>query len=228
MCVCVWLRRCMTAKLQQMQQQCLAETAASDASRTQRLVAQCCLASFISFLTFTTAAGSSTGTDSFLDAHSSNSHFRPAINLSAALLAAVKTNKLAWVVPWVTHYTQFLGHDSFAHSSSYMQQLLRQLRALHALPMLLPEHPNFGLMQLCLRCVLDDHLEQAQEIEVSEVELEGEWQAAVAQLEQLSAEGGRLSGDSRYMQLCCPALEGAHQALQVSCFSSCMLSSCVL
>ena len=206
----------MTAKLQQMQQQCLADSAASDASRTQRLVAQCCLASFISFLTFATAADTNNSTDSFLDADSSNDHFRPALDLSAALLAAVKTNKLAWVVPWVVHCLQFLGRDSFAHSSSYMQQLMRQLQALHVLPMLLPEHPGFGPMQLCLRCVLDDHLEQAQEIEVSETELGEDWQAAVSQLEQLSAEGGRLSGDSRYMQLCCPALESARQALQVS------------
>lgn len=193
----------------------MTETSASDASQTQRLVAQCCLASFISFFTFTAARSS--GSNSFHDDSNTNSQFTPAVDLSAALLAAVVSNKLAWVVPWVTQYLRFLTHDSFTHDSNSVQQLLRQLQDLRTLPMLLPEHPDFGPTQLCLRCALDDQLEQVQEIELQDkAEIDAAWQEAVAALAQQPAEKQRLSGDSRYMQLCCPALEGARQALQVS------------
>ena len=205
----------MTSKLQEMHQQCLAETAASDASRTQRLVAQCCLASFVSFLTFAAAGSTGNSSNSSLGEDTGN-QFQPGISLSAALLAAVRNSKTAWVVPWVTQYLRFLSHDSFSQTAQPVQQTLQQLRALHTSQILLPEHPAFGPLQLCLRCVLDTHFEHAQEIELCEVETDDSWQEAVTSMEQVASEAGRLSGDSRYMQLCCPALEHARQALQVS------------
>ena len=205
--------RCMSSKLQEMHQQCLSEGAASDASRTQRLVAQCCLASFLSFLSFAASASSSSTTHSNIG----NSHFLPSMDLSAALLAAVQGNKLAWVVPWMTHYLRFLADDSFAQSSGALQQLLPQLHSLHTTPMLLPSHPGFGPVELCVRCVLDDHLERVQEMQLNGEPPDASWTEALQEMQGVGGEPGRLSGDSRLMQLCCPTLEAARQALQVIC-----------
>ena len=145
----------MSARLQQMQQSALTDTSTSERARSERLVAQCCLASCLSLLTFTVHASSTSH-----DTDSSQSQYSPAVDLSGALHAALLSRSLEWVLPWVAHYLRFLGHDPAAHTSCHVQQVLRQLQALHSCSALRPCSSGFGPVALCLRSVLDDHLEQ--------------------------------------------------------------------
>lgn len=207
--VCDFFCRCMGARLQQMQQSALSEVTASSRARSERLVSQCCLASFLSFLTFTVNVSSSLD-----DGDSGKSQYRPAVDLSAALHAALLSQNLEWVIPWVAQYLRFLGHDIHAHSSGHVQQVLHQLQTLHSCTALLPQSAAFGPVALCLRSVLDAHLEQAAEVEAVEHVSDAAWLAAVHTWEE-TADLKHPIVDARYMQLCCPLLDHARQAVQV-------------
>lgn len=200
----------MGARLQQMQQATSDEPPASDRARIERLVSQCCLASFLSFLTFTANATSGEGGSG----GDSQYQYQPPADLDAALHAALLGGYLEWVLPWVTQYLRFLTHDPCAHSSHRFQQVLLRLRSLHSCKALLPQSAAFGPVALCLRSLLDGHLEQVVQIEIVESALGEAWSAALQFWEE-TADLKRPGLDVRYMQLCCPALEHARQAVQV-------------
>ena len=200
----------MRARLQQMHQSALTDSATSDRLRSERLVSQCCIASFLSLLTFTGSCGISQPHDS-----SSNSHFCPIPELYTALQAALHSNIVEWVVPWIVQYLRFLSHDVDSQHSSQVQQVLGCLRSLQSCAILLPQSAKFGPMALCLRTVLDEHLEQMAEVEIMpEVMLGGDWLKALDSW-QAAVKLSRSVLDVRYMQLCCPLLEHARQAVQV-------------
>lgn len=199
----------MNARLQRMHQSSLTEAAASDRAKSERLVSQCCLASFLSFLTFSVHAGSPAS-----DASACHAHFRPGTDLSAALYAAAVGKSLEWVVPWVVHYVRFASQDSDAQQSCCIQQLLQQLQSIQSCNALLPNSAQFGAIASCLRCVLDDHLEQSGEIERTVGEADAAWLSALQDWENTAQLQGPVL-DARYLHLCCPLLEQARQAIQV-------------
>ena len=198
----------MNARLQKMHHSCLQEAAASDRARSERLVSQCCLASFLSFLTFSVHAGSTAS-----DSNGCHSHFRPATDLNAALYAAALAKSLEWVVPWVVQYVRFASQDSDAQQSCCIQQLLQRLHSIQSCTALLPGSPQFGGVASCLRCVLDDHLEQSADIERTAGEADAAWLPALQSWNTADLRGSIF--DARYLQLCCPLLEQARQAIQV-------------
>ena len=198
----------MNARLQRMHQSSLQEAAASHRARSERLVSQCCLASFLSFLTFSVHAGIAASDDS-----GCHSHFRPATDLNAALYAAALAKSLEWVVPWVVQYVQFASQDSDAQQSCCIQQLLQRLHSIHSCTALLPGSAHFGGVASCLRCVLDDHLEQSADIERSAGKADAAWLSALQDWNTADLRGSVT--DARYLQLCCPLLEQARQAIQV-------------
>lgn len=199
----------MNARLQRMHQSSLTEAAASDRAKSERLVSQCCLASFLSFFTFSVHAGSPPS-----DASACHAHFQPGTDLSAALYAAALAKSLEWVVPWVVHYVRFASQDSDAEQSCCIQQLLQQLSSIKSCKALLPKSAQFGAVASCLRCVLDDHLEQSAEIERSVSEADAAWLSALQDWESTAQLQGPVL-DARYLHLCCPLLEQARQAIQV-------------
>ncbi|KAL3158178.1 hypothetical protein ABBQ32_011767 [Trebouxia sp. C0010 RCD-2024] len=201
---------CMNARLQRMHQSSLTEAAASDRAKSERLVSQCCLASFLSFFTFSVHAGSPPS-----DASACHAHFQPGTDLSAALYAAALAKSLEWVVPWVVHYVRFASQDSDAEQSCCIQQLLQQLSSIKSCKALLPKSAQFGAVASCLRCVLDDHLEQSAEIERSVSEADAAWLSALQDWESTAQLQGPVL-DARYLHLCCPLLEQARQAIQAS------------
>ena len=196
----------MNARLQKMHQSSLMEAAASDRARSERLVSQCCLASFLSFLTFSVHAGST--------ASHANACFQPPTDLNAALYAAALGKSLEWVVPWVVQYVRFACQDSDAQHSCCIQQLVQQLQSIQSCKALLPGSAQFGPVASCLRCVLDDHLEQSAEIDRTDSEADAAWLSALQDWESTAELQGPVS-DARYLQLCCPLLEQARQAIQV-------------
>ena len=198
----------MNARLQKMHQSSLQEAAASDRARSERLVSQCCLASFLSFLTFSVHAGSTAS-----DANGCHSHFRPATDLNAALFAATLAKSLEWVVPWVVQYVRFASQDFDAQQSCCMQQLLQRLHSIQSCTALLPGCAQFGGVASCLRCVLDDHLEQSADIQRNAGQSDAAWLSALQGWNAADLRGS--VSDARYLQLCCPLLEQARQAIQV-------------
>ena len=203
----------MNALLQQMHQSSLHEAAASHRVRSERLVSQCCLASFLSYLTFTLHAGTSPSNSN----HGSSSQMQPGTDLKTALHAAAVGNSLEWVIPWVVQYVRFVSQDSAAQQSAYIQQVLQRLLNVQRCKALLTGSPQFGPVAACLRCILDDHLERSAEVEFAEVEVEADadWLGALQGWESI-ADLRRSVLDARYLQLCCPLLEQARQAIQVT------------
>lgn len=199
----------MAARLQQMHESTVSGTTASDRALGERLVSQCCLASFLSFLTFTFTSSSS-----LHHGDGGESQYRPAVDLSATLHAALQSSSLEWVLPWITQYLRFLSHDPFAHSSDHIQQVLCKLQSLHRCTALLPQSRAFGPVALCMRCVLDDHLEQVAGVEMLNTVCDEAWQALVQTWGE-TADLRRPVLDPRCIQLCCPLLEHARQAVQV-------------
>lgn len=194
-------------RLQQMQQSSLHES--SDRARSERLVSQCCLASFLSYLTFTVHAGSAAS-----DGIAGHSHFQPMTDLNAALYAAAVANSLQWVVPWVVQYVRFVSQDCDAQQSTCIQQVLHRLRSIQCCSALLPDCARFGPVALCLRCVLDDHLEHVAAIELDHPKADAAWLSALQDWE-IAADLQRPVVDTRFFHLCCPLLEQARQAIQV-------------
>ncbi len=209
----------MGARLQQMQQSAVTEATASHRAKSERLVSQCCLASFLSFLTFAVSASSSQHDTGMTIGES---QYQPAVDLNAVLHAALLSNSLEWGLPWVAQYLRFLSHDPYAYSSQRVQQVLHKLRSLHRCAVLLPQSAAFGPVALCLRSVLDDHLEQIADIDVTEAGSDVAWQTLVKTWSE-AADLKQPVVDPRYMQLCCPLLEHARQAVQVSTDAVCKL-----
>ncbi len=209
----------MGARLQQMQQSAVTEATASHRAKSERLVSQCCLASFLSFLSFAVSASSSQHDISMMNGES---QYRPAVDLNAVLRAALLSNSLEWGLPWVAQYLRFLSHDPHAYSSEHVQQVLHKLQSLHRCTVLLPHSAAFGPVALCLRSVLDDHLEQIADIEIIEAGSDNAWQTLVTTWSE-AADLRQPVVDPRYMQLCCPLLEHARQAVQVSTDAFCKL-----
>lgn len=214
---CMPTCRCMGARLQQMQQSAVAEATASHRAKSERLVSQCCLASFLSFLTFAVSASSSQHDSGMMIGES---QYQPAVDLNAVLHAALLSNSLEWGLPWVAQYLRFLSHDPYAYSSEHVQQVLCKLRSLHRCAVLLPQSAAFGPVALCLRSVLDDHLEQIADIEVTEAGSDDAWQTLVKSWSE-AADLRQAVVDPRYMQLCCPLLEHARQTVQVNTDAVC-------
>ncbi|KAA6417830.1 MAG: hypothetical protein FRX49_12186 [Trebouxia sp. A1-2] len=206
------LMMCMGARLQQMQQSAVTDATASHRAKSERLVSQCCLASFLSFLTFAVSASSSQHDIGMMIGES---QYQPAVDLNAVLHAALLSNSLEWGLPWVVQYLRFLSLDPHACSSENVQQVLHKLESLHRCTVLLPQSAAFGPAALCLRSVLDDHLEQIADIEVTQAASDDAWQALVKTWSE-AADLRQPVVDPRYMQLCCPLLEHARQAVQAS------------
>ena len=189
----------MTKCLREMHHSSLHEPAASNRARSERLVAQCCLAAFLSFLTFT--AHASSGTTEGIGSTASST-FQPIMDLSAALYAGALAKRLEWVVPWVVQYVRFVGQDSEAQQSSSIRQALQRLHSIQSCRVLLPSCSHFGPVASCLRCVLDDMNEDTAWLTALHT-----WEEAAQMLQPI--------WDARYLQLCCPLLEHGRQAIQV-------------
>ena len=199
--------RCMNLRLQQMHRSSLHES--SDRARSERVVSQCCLASFLSYLTFTVHAGSRAS-----DGNAAHSHFQPITDLNAALYAAAVGNSLQWVVPWVVQYVRFVSQDCNAQQSTCIQQVLHRLLSIQRCKALLPDSARFGPVALCLRCMLDDHLEHVGDVELDDPNADTAWLSALQDWES-TADLQRPVIDARFLHLCCPLLEQARQAIQV-------------
>ena len=74
-----------------------------------------------------------------------------------------------------------------------------------------PASPNFSLVALCLRSVLDDLWARVEPLMTHEAHEGSEVSPVPLALDEVATAGV----DARYLELCCPALAEARRVLQV-------------
>jgi hypothetical protein len=228
--------RCMSAKLQAAMQQAAALPAAGLAAGTlgELMLGACTLARYLCYFSSSSAlddgsggpAGGSSGDSSgrLGDGAALLAAAHPAgVDVGAALAAALQRGQLLLVLPWLLQYLGLAAalDKAWAERQPYAEVLL-QLQQLAASPELQPSSQGFGPAALCLRLLLEECLLQAGLQPAAAAPAAAQ---AAAPAEQLAAhEALQLSlasplaalVDARFMDLCCPGLEGLRRQLRAS------------
>eukprot|EP00887_Chlorella_sp_A99_P005741 scaffold1.g5741.t1 len=232
------LVRCMAARLRGLREQAGGDHGAAGAALSERVVGMATLATFLGYLCFARgggalADGGASGAAAGVGAAAAYDGSHP-VDVCAALEAAAADGSLPVALPWAVRYLWFVPGPAAAEPEAslapYFQRALAQLAGLHASLALTPQHEGFDLAALCLRSLLDDFLERVGPDLVAHscrafgggagpgggggpVRAGGP-PPPVPLAGGLAAADGLL--DSRYLQLCCPTLEHAHQLFRAT------------